>query len=112
ATPPSRRVCRRRWRNRREWSDRARMNRRSVLGVVSGTLPEGAHSLPCRSGGPAMNASTNVPTIVPPEAAARIAELGMQPEFERMLEHIRRSVPDLRRIEVEVSWPYDTGTDP
>ena len=54
----------------------------------------------------------DVPVVVEPEAAARVAELGMQPQFEQMLEHTRRSVTDLRRIDVWVAWPYDTGCEP
>ncbi len=59
-----------------------------------------------------MNEPADVPVVVDPEAAARVAELGMQAEFEQMLDYTRRAVPDLRRIDVEVAWPYDTGREP
>jgi hypothetical protein len=53
-----------------------------------------------------------VPLMVTPEAAARVAELGMQREFEQMLEHVRQTVPGLLAIEVELAEPYDTGDEP
>ena|SRR5438309_1166588 len=53
----------------------------------------------------------SVPVTVTPEAAARVAELGMQAELERMLEHTRRAVPGLRAIEVQLALPYDTGNE-
>jgi hypothetical protein len=53
----------------------------------------------------------NIPTTVTPEGAARVAELGMQAELERMLEHTRRTVPGLRAIEVQLALPYDTGDE-
>jgi hypothetical protein len=43
-----------------------------------------------------------VPVEVSPEAAARIAELGMGREFEAMLGWVRRHAPKLRRIEVSL----------
>ena len=57
-----------------------------------------------------MNTST-VPVTIEPEAAARVAELGMQAELERMLEHTRQTVPGLRAIEVQLALPYDTGDE-
>ncbi len=55
--------------------------------------------------------TTTVPIHVTPEAAARVAELGMQAELDRMLEHTRQTVPGLRSIEVQLALPYDTGDD-
>ncbi|MCI0463505.1 MAG: hypothetical protein L0Z62_41735 [Gemmataceae bacterium] len=49
-----------------------------------------------------MNAGTTIPLHVTEEAAAHIAELGMQQEFEKMLEHTRATVPGLREIRVEL----------
>jgi hypothetical protein len=54
---------------------------------------------------------TTIPVTVTPEAAARVAELGMQAELERMIEHTRQSVPGLRSIEVQEALPYDTGDE-
>jgi hypothetical protein len=59
-----------------------------------------------------MTEPADVPVVIEPEAAARVAELGMQAQFEQMLNYTRRSVPELRRIDVEVAWPYDTGREP
>jgi len=55
--------------------------------------------------------TTTVSVTVTPEAAARVAELGMQGELERMLEHTRQGVPGLRSIEVRLALPYDTGDE-
>jgi hypothetical protein len=53
-----------------------------------------------------------VPVSVTPEAAARVAELGMQDQFEAMLDHARGTVPGLRRIEVTLAPRYETGDEP
>lgn len=55
--------------------------------------------------------TTTVPVIITPEAAARVAELGMKAELERMLEHTRQTVSGLRSIEVQLALPYDTGDE-
>ncbi len=56
--------------------------------------------------------TTTIPVTVTPEAAERVAELGMQAELECMLEHTRQTVPGLRSIEVRLALPYDTGDVP
>ncbi len=58
-----------------------------------------------------MNAPPSVPVTVDPQAAARIAELGMQAELEQMLRHMMQTVPGLRRVEVEYAPPYDFDPD-
>ena len=58
-----------------------------------------------------MITTTTIPVTVTPEAAERVAELGMQAELERMLEHSRQTVPGLRAIEVQLALPYDTGDE-
>ncbi len=55
--------------------------------------------------------TTTIPVTVTPEAAERVAELGMHAELERMLEHTRQTVPGLRSIEVQLALPYDTGDE-
>jgi hypothetical protein len=57
-----------------------------------------------------MTAGT-IPVTVTPQAAARVAALGMDAELQRMLEHTRRVVPGLRSIEVREALPYDTGDE-
>ena len=59
-----------------------------------------------------MSASATIPVTITPEAAARVAELGMQQAVEQMIEHTRQTVPALRRIELILEPPYDTGDDP
>ncbi|HEY7158138.1 MAG TPA: hypothetical protein VH575_29570 [Gemmataceae bacterium] len=59
-----------------------------------------------------MNASTDVPLTITPEAAARIAELGVQKEFEQMIAYVREMVPELTAIEVVRELPYDTDWEP
>lgn len=55
--------------------------------------------------------TTTIPVTVTPEATARVAELSMQAELERMLEYTRQTVPGLRAIEVREALPYDTGDE-
>lgn len=55
-----------------------------------------------------MNASTDAPLTITPEAAARIAELGMQKELEQMIAYVREMVPGLNAIEVTIEECYDT----
>jgi hypothetical protein len=50
-----------------------------------------------------------VPVTVSPEAAARIAELGIGSAVERMLAHARRTIPGLKALEVILEPTYDLG---
>ncbi len=59
-----------------------------------------------------MNLKTTVPLTVTPEATAHVAELGMQREFEHMLQHALQTVPGLRSIEVTLEYNPETGDDP
>jgi hypothetical protein len=59
-----------------------------------------------------MNPPDTLPITITPEAAARIAELGMQAELDQMVEQARRVVPQLTRIWVELAERYDTGGEP
>ena len=52
-----------------------------------------------------------IPVTVTPEAAERVAELGMQAELQQMLDHTLRTVPNLRSVEVLLALPYDTGDE-
>jgi hypothetical protein len=56
--------------------------------------------------------TATIPTTITAEAAELVAELGMQAELERMLEHARRTISRLRRLQVEYGPDYDAGTDP
>jgi hypothetical protein len=55
--------------------------------------------------------ATEVPVTVTPEAAARVAELGMQEPYEAFLNYAR-AVPGVRLIEVKLNERYDTGDEP
>jgi hypothetical protein len=55
-----------------------------------------------------MSITTTVPLYVSPEAAARVAELGFQREFEQLIERARTTIQGVRRIEVQLEPPYDT----
>jgi hypothetical protein len=55
-----------------------------------------------------MSSVAEVPVTVSPEAAARVAELGFQPEFEQMIHQLRRTVPGLLRIGVTLEPQYQT----
>src|SRR4051794_12684223 len=59
-----------------------------------------------------MSAATTVPVTITPEAAARLAKLGLQAQLEQMVEHTRQTVPDLTRIDITYLDPYGTGMDP
>jgi hypothetical protein len=55
-----------------------------------------------------MNASTDAPLTITPEAAARVAELGMQKELEQMIAYVREKVPGLNAIEVAIEECYES----
>lgn len=59
-----------------------------------------------------MSSSTTVPLSITPEAAARIAELGIQADLDRVFEHLRQTVSGLCSLKVILVPPYDTGEDP
>jgi hypothetical protein len=58
-----------------------------------------------------MSVSTAVPFTIAPDAAERLAELDMQAELERMLEHTHQTVPGLRSVRVVIRPVYDTHED-
>ncbi len=55
-----------------------------------------------------MNAATDIPVTITPEAEARITELGMRKELEQMIAHVREVVPGLSAIDVKLAECYDT----
>jgi hypothetical protein len=59
-----------------------------------------------------MQTTSTIPVTISDEAAARVAELGMQREFEQILEHTRQMVPGLRKIEVSMDYAPWLSTDP
>jgi hypothetical protein len=48
---------------------------------------------------------------VEPEAAALVAQLGLQAELEQMLEHARRTITGLQYLAVQFAPAYDTGEE-
>jgi hypothetical protein len=80
------------------------VNRYFTILTVPGPQPRAESLLP--EG--AMNA-TGVPVTITPEAAERVAELGMQREFERILDYLRQKLPGVRAVEAQLRLPYDTG---
>jgi hypothetical protein len=59
-----------------------------------------------------MTTSASVPVTVMPEAAARIAKLGLQAPIDRMIAYARENLPDLDRIEVILYDRYDLDVEP
>jgi hypothetical protein len=55
-----------------------------------------------------MNTATDIPVTTTSEAEARIAELGMHKELEQMIAYVRKTVPGLTDIAVELAECYDT----
>src|SRR5579885_1176489 len=54
-----------------------------------------------------------IPVTVAEDAAARVAELGMQHEFEQMLEHTRQTISRLRQLRVTLEYdPVHPKDDP
>jgi hypothetical protein len=64
--------------------------------MTGGAIPEGAMTTP-----------TTVPLTITPDAAAYIAELGLQAQFEEMLEHARQTIPGMHSLDVELQPAYD-----
>jgi hypothetical protein len=59
-----------------------------------------------------MSTTATIPVTITPEAAAHIQELGLQREFEHMLEHTKQVIPSLRTIRVEMSYEPDPCSEP
>jgi hypothetical protein len=57
-------------------------------------------------------APTTVPVTITPEAAERLAELGMQRELDLTIEHTKQTVPGLHAITVVLEPCYDTRDEP
>ena len=58
-----------------------------------------------------MATSTSIPVTIDPEAAEHIAAWGLEQPYRQMIEHARRTIPGLRRIEVEYSEKVDEPDD-
>lgn len=58
-----------------------------------------------------MPTTQNIPLSVEPEAAALVAELGLQTELDQMLDHARQTITGLQRLKVKFAPAYDTGEE-
>ena len=59
-----------------------------------------------------MATTATIPVTVTSEAAARIAELGMQSEFEQMIEHAKEVVAYLRSLRVTLEYDPEGVEEP
>ncbi len=59
-----------------------------------------------------MSASTDVPVTITAGAEARIVELSLRNEVNRMIAYVREVVPGLQAIEVTVAECYDSRDEP
>ncbi len=59
-----------------------------------------------------MSATTTIPLEIQPQAAELVAEIGMQAEFEKMLDYLRNNVEGLTNLTVKWGDPCDTGVEP
>jgi hypothetical protein len=57
-------------------------------------------------------AAATIPVTVAEDAAARVAELGMQREFDQMIEHAKQALPGLRSIRVTLEYDPECPTNP
>jgi hypothetical protein len=57
-------------------------------------------------------AAATIPVTVAEDAAARVAALGMQREFEQMIEHAKQALPGLRAIRVTLEYDPECPTNP
>ena len=47
-----------------------------------------------------------------PDAAARVAQLSLEPSYEAMLDHAQESVPELRALELTLDYDRDQPREP
>jgi hypothetical protein len=59
-----------------------------------------------------MATTTNIPITITPEAATRVAELGMQREFAQMLDHAKQAIPRLRALTATLTFDPEEEVDP
>jgi hypothetical protein len=51
--------------------------------------------------------TTNIPVSITPEATRHVADLGLEKEFERVLEHTLQTIPGVRSLRVSLEPAYD-----
>jgi len=57
-----------------------------------------------------MSTKTDIPVTITPEAAAFVAELGLQQEFEQMIEQARQTIPGVVSIRADYYSGYGVDT--
>ncbi len=55
--------------------------------------------------------ATEFPVSVQPEAAVRMAELGLQEDVDKIIEYSRSVVPNIRLVEIEIRLYYEEQRD-
>jgi hypothetical protein len=55
---------------------------------------------------------STIPVNIAADAAAHVRQLGMQPQFEIMLERLRDIIPGIRAIDVTLEYPSEYVDDP
>lgn len=58
-----------------------------------------------------MSAPASIPVSITPDAAAAVAQLGVQAELQQMIDRVRETVTYLNRIDVRLEPNYDTGDE-
>jgi hypothetical protein len=56
--------------------------------------------------------AATIPVTISDEARARVEELGLQREFEMILDHTRQAIPGLRALDVTLQDPTTPGDWP
>jgi hypothetical protein len=56
-----------------------------------------------------MASTTDIPVVIDPAAAERVAELGMQNELQRILDHAKQTLPGLHKLHVAVDYRGHMG---
>jgi hypothetical protein len=59
-----------------------------------------------------MATGTDIQVTITPEAQAKIDELRIRPEFERMLEQAKRTIPGVTHIEADAPWIHHYQDNP
>jgi len=59
-----------------------------------------------------MSTSATIPVTITPEAAARIAKLGLQEHVDKTIEYARTQLPEIVRIEVNLYDRFELGDEP
>jgi hypothetical protein len=59
-----------------------------------------------------MSVLTTVPVTITADAEKIVAGMGLQEQFEQILDHIRQTMPGLKSIRIEYAYPEELGSEP